>query len=121
MKKYLIVLMVFFACNIYSDDVRIIWNDNPAGDNVTNYIVYVVDSADSLNMNLIPIATIPDTWNGGECEYVYNFQNEYIRAAVQAENVNGVGEISDTTRAYSRGELFPPSKVSMATIPIIGN
>ena len=121
MKKYLIVLMIFFACNIYSDDVRIIWNDNPASDNVTNYIVYVIDSADSLNMNLIPIASIPDTWNGGECSYVYNLQNEYIRAAVQAENYNGFGEISDTTKAYSRGELFPPSKVQMATIPIIGN
>ena len=121
MKKVLFFLFVFIACNLFPDDVRIIWNDNPAEDNVTHYIVYKVESSDSSNVNLIPISTIIDIWDGGDCEYVTTFDSLYIRAAVQARNANGDGEISDITRAFSQGELFPPSKVRMATIPIMGN
>ena len=121
MKKYLIILLVLMTCNLMSDDVRIIWYDNPESDNVTTYTVYVIQSSDSSNLNLIPVDTIPDIWTGGLCEYVFDFDSTYIRVAVSAQNINGSGEISDTTRAYSQGELFVPGKVNMATIPITGN
>ena len=128
MKKYLsklttmwIVLLVLMVCNLMSDDVRIRWNDRPESDNVLTYTIYVVQSGDSSNLNLIPVDTISDIWTGGLCEYIFDFDSTYIRAAVSAQNINGSGEISDTTRAYSWGELFVPGKAQMATIPILGN
>ena len=122
MKKYMIILIILFlVCNVQSDNVRIQWNDNPESDNVTNYVIYVIQSSDSTNTNVVPIDTVQDIWQGGICEYIFDFDSLYIRAAVKAGNNIGYGPSSDTTRAFSRGELFTPGKVSMATFPIIGN
>ena len=122
MKKYLIVLIVFIlVCSVQSDNVRIVWNDNPEADRVTNYIIYIYQGSDSTNTNMVPIDTIPDIWTGGQCQYIFDFDSLYIRASVQAGNSVGYGEPSDTTRAFYRGELFVPGKVNMATMPIIGN
>lgn len=121
MKKYLIILLVLMTCNLMSDDVRIIWNDNPESHNVLTYIIYKAEGSDSTLLTLVPIDTIPDIWIGGQCEYVASFDSSFIRAAVAATNIHGTGERSDPTRAYSQGELFVPGKVKMAMIPIIGN
>jgi hypothetical protein len=121
MKKYLIVLLVLIACNLMSEDVRIIWNDNPSADSVLTYTVYVAQGSDSTLLTLVPVATVNDVWDGGECEYIVSFDSSYIQAAISATNRHGTGERSDPTKIYSRGELLVPGKALMAAPAIRGN
>jgi len=121
MKRVLFILFLFISCNLFPENVRFVWYDNPPADSVLTYIIYKAEGNDSTNMTLVPIDTIADIWSGGNCEYVTSFDSSYIQAAISATNRHGTSELSDATKKYSRGELLVPSKPSMATIPIIIN